>query len=418
VPPFEALNGLSGDGRVLFLTRSVRLFAYGLLSVGLVLYLREIGLSGATVGLLLLLTLVGDTAVSLAMTSAADIWGRRRTLQAGALLMIFAAVLLGATSNVWLLALGVTIGVLSPSGGEVGPFLSVEQAALSQTTSSRLRTVVFAWHNLTGAFSTATGALVAGFVAQRLVDSGWEAASAYRPLIAGYAVLGCVLFCCFLRLSAAVEAPQASAEKSRGVLRRPRPEVLGLTALFTLDSFASGFVLQSLLAYWFSVRFGTQPDVLGRLFFGTSLLGGISGLLAAQLSQRIGLINTMVFTHLPANALLIALAFAPTEGWAFAILLARHCIASMDVPARQSYTMAIVPPEERAAAAGVTGVARTIGSALAAPLAAVMMGSPDWGPAPLLLAGGLKIVYDVLLYRGFASLRPAEREAAEIPKGR
>ena len=388
------------------------MFGYGLASVVLVLYLSALGLPDPVIGLLLTLTLLGDAAISLWLTTHADRVGRRRVLFAGALLMCLAGVGFASTSALPVLILAATVGVISPSGNEVGPFLAVEQASLSQTITDRARTRVFAWFNLTGSFATATGALVGGGVAGALIASGWAPLDAYRAVIVVYACLGLLLAVLFWCVSPRVEvaqAPDASIARRLG-LHRSRGIVARLSALFALDAFAGGLVVQSLVAYWFHLRFGADVAVLGGVFFGANILAGISALAAARIADRIGLVRTMVFTHLPSNVLLAAVPLMPTLPLAIIVLLARFSISQMDVPTRQSYTMAVVDPDERSAAAGVTGIARSLGASVSPLLAAPLFGVASLAALPFLLAGGLKIGYDVALYRGFQSLRPRHEE--------
>ncbi len=392
------------DLPVLFATRSLRMAAYGAVSVVLVLYLAELGFSEARIGLLLTLTLLGDTGVSLFLTTHADRLGRKRTLIAGAALMLFAGIAFSLSGDFVVLLLAATIGVISPSGYEVGPFLAVEQACLSEVLSPERRTHVFAWYNLSGSFATALGALGAGVLAQGVHGAGATLLAGYRAVLMVYAGIGILLALGFTLLSRAVEANLAgSAQALLLGLGPSRNAVFRLSGLFSLDAFAGGFVVQSLIAYWFHVRFGLQPSVLGTIFFGTNLLAGVSALLAARLAARIGLINTMVFTHIPSNLLLIAVPLMPSLPLAVAVLLLRYSISQMDVPTRQSYTMGLVRPEERSAAAGVTGIARTTGAALSPSLSASLMGSAAWLNVPFYLAGGLKLIYDLLLYRAFRS---------------
>ncbi len=408
---------LSTDIRLLFTTRIVRLFAYGFLSVVLVLYLAEAGLAEAQIGLLLTLTLIGDTAISLWITTHADRTGRRRMLAIGAVLMVLAGLLFILTRNFYLLLLAATIGVISPSGNEVGPFLSIEQASLSQLISDERRTQIFAWYNLVGSFATAFGALCGGGLAQLLSDSGFTLYHSYRVIVAGYGALGIILLGIFFALSQRVEPPHVESNPAKAGesesktflgLGRSRKVVLGLSALFSLDAFAGGFIIQSMVAYWFNQRFGVEPGVLGGIFFGANILAGISALSAAWLARRIGLINTMVFTHIPSNLLLMAVPFMPTLPLAIAVLLLRFSISQMDVPTRQSYTMAVVEPDERSAAAGVTGTARTIGAGLAPVFAGALLANPALMGAPFLISGSLKIIYDLALYRSFRTIKPPE----------
>jgi MFS family permease len=412
---FFAMPRTSIDITLLFAARIVRLFAYGFLSVVLVLYLAEIGLPSGQIGLLLSLTLLGDAAISLWLTTSADRLGRRRMLLLGAALMAGAGVAFVITRNPLLLLVAAIVGVISPSGNEIGPFLSIEQASLTQLVTDRQRTRVFAWYNLAGSFATALGALCAGLLAQWLQNSGWLPVDAYRTVIVLYAGIGGVLFVLFLLVSSAIEVqPLAAAATGPRVLglHKSRGVVLQLSALFALDAFAGGFIVQSLMAYWFHVHFGADVELIGAIFFGANLLAGISALLAARIAARFGLINTMVFTHIPSNILLMLVPFMPTLPLAIAVLLLRFSISQMDVPTRQSYTMAVVAPDERSAASGVTSIARSLGAAASPALSGLLLASTLTFSAPFIISGGLKIVYDLLLYRKFRSVKPPEEKLA------
>ena len=404
--------GLSADGRTLFGTRILRLFAYGFLSVILALYLSQLGLSEVHIGLLFSFTLLGDTAISLWITTNADRVGRQRMLIAGAVLMILAAALFAVTRNYYLLLLAATVGVISPSGNEVGPFLSIEQASLSQLVSDRRRTHIFAWYNLAGSFATALGALSGGGISQLLQRMGYTPLLSYRVVVLGYGAVGLLLIGLFARLSATVEAPAPTVPAQPRVfgLHQSRKVVFRLAALFSLDAFAGGFVIQSLMALWFHQKFGVDPAVLGAIFFGANILAGISALSAAWVAGKIGLINTMVFTHLPSNALLILVPFMPSLGLAVAVLLLRFSISQMDVPTRQSYTMAMVAPDERSAASGITGVARTVGASLSPVITGAFMANPALLGLPFIISGGLKIIYDLALYSNFRAAKPPEEQ--------
>jgi MFS family permease len=398
---------LTGDAWLLFATRFIRLFAYGALSVVLVLYLVSLGLSESQTGLLLTSTLIGDTLVSLYLTTQADRRGRRRTLIIGAILMAGAGVAFAFTRNWWLLILAGTIGVISPSGHEVGPFLSIEQAALSHVVSDRTRTKVFAWYTLTGSVATALGALAGGRLASGL-EHRMPTMGTYRAVVILYAALGLALALLFSRLSPAAEATTLGERTARRRLFAGLPGldqssavVMKLSALFALDSFAGGFVIQSFAAYWFYLRYGVEPATLGAIFFWANILAGFSALVASRLASRFGLINTMVATHLPSNVLLILVPLMPTLPLAIAMLLLRFSISQMDVPARQSYVMAVVTPGERSAAGGITGVARTIGAAMSPIVVGFLFARPSLISVPFFIGGTLKIVYDLLLYRAF-----------------
>ncbi len=389
------------DLPLLFVTRALRMFSYGFLSVVLVLYLAGLGFSEGRIGLLLTLTLVGDTLISLWITLHADRVGRKRMLVLGAALMLLAGIPFALSGDFTVLVLAATFGVISPSGNEVGPFLAIEQAALSQVLPEDRRTGVFAWYHLTGAFATALGALAGGWVAQALQGAGLAPVASYRVLVFAYAAVGVLLAALFAKLSGAVEAPPAAAPAGRWGLHASKGVVLKLSALFSLDAFAGGFVIQSLVAYWFHQRFGVAPGTLGSIFFVANVLAGLSSLYAVKLAGRIGLIRTMVYTHIPSNVLLILVPLMPNLPLAVAMLLLRFSISQMDVPTRQAYTMAVVAPDERSAAAGVTGIARTTGAALSPVLAGPLLAVPALAGLPFFLAGGLKILYDLLLYRSF-----------------
>lgn len=403
------------DIALLFGSRAVRLFCYGFLSVVLALYLVEVGLSSRDVGLLFTVTLLGDAAISLWLTTSADRAGRRRTLLVGAALMIVAGVVFILTRQPAILMAAAIIGVISPSGNEIGPFLSVEQAALSQLLPDERRTRAFAWYNLAGSLATAAGALIGGWLSQTLQGGGLSVLESYRMVLLGYSLGGGLLFVLFLALSPAVEVrvrPETSSARRTLGLHKSRGVVARLSALFALDAFAGGFIIQSMMAYWFYLRFGVSEAVLGGIFFVANILAGISALLAARIAARIGLIRTMVFTHLPSNILLCLVPLMPTLPSAALVLFLRFAISQMDVPTRQSYTMAVVAPDERSAASGVTTIARSLGASLSPALSGALLGTTL--AAPFFLAGGLKIVYDLLLYRSFQAVRPPEEQTTTL----
>lgn len=408
----DTLRNLGSDGWLLLLARFVRLFAYGALSVVLVFYLTAVRLTESQTGLLLTLTLVGDTLISLLLTTRADRDGRRRMLIFGSLLMVGAGLVFAFTGNFLLLILAAMIGVISPSGNEVGPFLPIEQAAISQVVPSRSRTHLFAWYTLAGSVATALGSLIGGAISQIAQRSVTTPATGYRAVVVLYASLGVLLALLFSRLSPATEVAGTNADsppvRSFWGVGRSRKVVLKLSSLFALDAFAGGFVVQSFAAYWFYLRFGAEPAVLGAIFFGANVLAGLSSLLASWLASRYGLVKTMVFTHLPSNILLILVPLMPTLSLAITVLLIRFSISQKDVPTRQSYLMAVVAPEERSAAAGVAGVMRTVGAPIAPYFVGVMFAQDELVNLPFLIAGTLKIVYDVLLYRGFVAVRPVD----------
>jgi MFS family permease len=402
------------------------MFAYGALSVVLALYLAQVGLSSEQIGLLITATLAGDAVISLSIAGLADRLGRKQMLLLGAGLMIFAGAVFALTDNIVLLALAAIIGTISPSDKEVGPFLSIEQAILPQTTPDSNRTAIFAWYNLAGSFATALGALCGGGAASLLQKAGIPPLDSYRVVVVAYTLLGVVLALRFLTLSPqaevrlthlpTIETDDSSAPTLPAVARPPagffglhrsRNVVLRLSGLFMIDAFAGGLVVQSLIAYWFYIRFDVEPALLGGIFFGANILAGVSALVAARIAAHFGLINTMVWIHIPSNILLMLVPLAPNLPVAALVLLARFGLSQMDVPTRQSYTMAVVDPDERSAAAGITTAARTAASAAAPVLTGAMLGM-SLLVAPFILSGGLKIVYDVILYRNFHAIKPPE----------
>ena len=402
------------DFFIMFTTRIVRLFCYGFLSVVLALYLATAGLADQQIGLLFTLTLAGDAGITLWLTTSADRFGRKRTLLIGALLMMGAGLVFIFTKNPVLLMIAAIIGVISPSGNEIGPFLAIEQAGLTQMITDKRRTQVFAWYNLAGSFATATGALTGGWLAQALQKSGYTAFESYRTVLMGYATGGAVLFILFLFLSSTIEVPAdyliKQARKTTLGLHQSRGIVFKLASLFSLDAFAGGLVVQSMVAYWFYRKFGVAPGVIGSIFFGANFLAGISALLAGRLAKKIGLLNTMVFTHIPSNVLLMLVPVMPTLPLAITVLLLRFSISQMDVPARQSYTVALVAPDERSAASGVTAIARSVGAAISPSLTGIFLSVPSLLSLPFFLSGGLKIVYDLLIYRSFRTVKPPEEK--------
>ncbi len=397
--------------RILFSTRIIRLFCYGFLSVVLALYLAEVGLTEQQIGLLFTLTLVGDAGISLWLTTSADRFGRKKTLLIGALLMAGAGLAFILTRNIVILIAAAIIGVISPSGNEIGPFLSVEQASLSQLVSNARRTQVFAWYNLVGSFATATGALAGGWLAQILIAQGQQPRSAYTTVLMGYAVGGLLLAMLFLSLSKEIEVTTVQDATPRTLgLHKSRNIVIKLSSLFALDAFAGGLIVQSMIAYWFHIRFGIESGIIGSIFFGANVLAGISALLAVRIANKIGLINTMVFTHIPSNVLLMLVPLMPTLPLAIGLFLLRFSISQMDVPTRQSYTMAVVAPDERSAASGITAIARSIGASLSPVLTGLFLATPALLSLPFFLSGGLKIVYDLLLFREFRAVKAPEEQ--------
>ncbi|HEY3168423.1 MAG TPA: MFS transporter [Candidatus Binatia bacterium] len=397
---------LSRDGWLLFATCGVRSFAYGFLSVILGLYLDAIGLSAAAIGWIFTAALAGGAVMTSIITAVADRLGRKALLIVGALLMALAGWVFTVSDNPMVLMVAAIVGTISPSGKEVGPFLSIEQAILPQTTSDQHRTAVFSAYNLVGSFAGAIGALavVLPSLLSRTTISG------YRLLIWSYVGSAILLAVLFAFLSTGVEAEKKHEPPNRKIgLQKSGGMVAKLAGLFALDAFAGGFIVQSIVAYWFYLRFKTDLNLLGGIFFGTNLLAALSFLAAPAIARRFGLLNTMVFTHLPSNFLILFVPLMPNIELAVTVLLIRHLLSQMDVPTRQSYTMAVVDADERAASAGILSVARNAGAALAPLFTGAILAKPAWG-LPFLLAGGLKVVYDLWIYAVFRHVKPPEEK--------
>jgi MFS family permease len=395
---------LSRDGWLLFATCGVRSFAYGFLSVVLGLYLDAIGLTTTAIGWIFTAALAGGAVMTIVITTVADSFGRKTLLILGAVLMATAGWVFAIRSDPLVLTLAAIFGTISPSGKEVGPFLSIEQAILPETTQDQHRTTVFSAYNLIGSLCGALGALAVGLPSLFSLPQ----ITGYRFLVWGYVICAVVMMVLFGLLSPAIEAKAKTVSQKRVIgVQRSRGIVAKLAGLFALDAFAGGFIVQSIIAYWFYLRYKTDLNALGGIFFGTNLLAALSFLAAPAIARRFGLLNTMVFTHLPSNVLLLLVPLMPNLELAVVMLLVRNLLSQLDVPTRQSYTMAVVDPEERAASAGILSVARNGGAALAPLFTGAVLAVPSLG-LPFLLAGGLKVIYDLWIFALFRHVKPSE----------
>lgn len=377
------------------------------MSVVLPLYLVARGFSPLRIGALVTATLIGSAAVTLAVGLRAYRYERTRLLRIVALAMVATGLAFYAASPYWLLVVVAAVGTLNPSSGDVSVFLPTEQALLPATVAPRHRTTLFARYAFIGTGFAAVGSLAAGLSEPvRRRWPGLDEAAALRPAFLVYAAIGVAVWWSYGRLPADFgrdeRGPATPLGPSRSIVYR-------LAALFSLDSFGGGFVVQSILVLWLTERHHLSASTAGLIFFWSGLASGFSTLAAPWLARRIGLIRTMAFTHLPANALLAAAAFMPNTGAAVACLLARAALSQMDVPARTSYVMAVVSPAERPAAASITNVPRSLASAAPPFLAGWLLEHSAFG-WPLVLGGALKALYDVLLLAAFAELRPPEEQ--------
>ena len=338
----------------------------------------------------------------------ADRVGRRRTVAIMALLMAVGGLVFALTDRFGLLLVGAFTGTISVTSSEVGVFQTVEQAILPQTAPHERRTWLFSIYNTVANFAQALGSLAAGSVAA-FASLGFAGADAYRPLFVVYGLIGLANLLLFTGLSPRVELARVEGERRLFGIHRSGGIVARFAALFAFDAFAGGLVVHSVVAYWFFLRWGLEPAALGVLFFFVNVLSGVSLLVAGWLAGRIGLLNTMVFTHLPSNVLLILVPLMPTGPLAVAVYLARVSISQMDVPTRQSYTMAVVDPDERTATAGLLNLARVSATAVSPALAGFAFSVAALG-LPFILAGALKIPYDLILWRTFRGIRPPEEQ--------
>jgi MFS family permease len=391
--------GAAAGAERLVLARALRGAADGFASLVLVAYLAEQGFSPVAIGALVTATLLGSAALTLAV-GLAGARLRPRAVLFGACALMFATGLgLAGFSDFWPLVVVAFAGTLNPSDGDVSVFLPTEQALLADAVAGNERVALFARYNLAGALAGGLGALAVGAPDLLAGALGVSRSGALRAALALYGLVSLPIAWLYTGLPAR-EAATPASDVPRAPLTRSRAIVLQLTALFALDSFGGGFVVRSMLALWLFQRFAFSIQAAGNLFFASALLAGFSQLVSARLAARFGLIPTMVYTHLPANGFLVLAAFMPSAPLAVACLLLRMALSQMDVPARQSFVMAVVPPEERAAAASVTNVPRSLATALSPSLSGALLALTSFG-WPLVIGGTLKIAYDLLLWARF-----------------
>jgi len=380
----------------------------------LVIFLQDLGLSLTHIGLMFTLTLLGDAIISILLTTHADKFGRKITLIVGSLLSVITSIIFAISSSFWILLISAIIGVISPSGNEIGPFMAIEISSLSQVTRDVDRTKIMAWYNLFGCFSSATGALICGYILNILnTVCGLNMLTSCRVMMVVYAILQIVQTFLFFTLRSTIEVPNVSLNDSITTpvsqfmgLHKSKYIVFQLCCLFVIDSFAGSFILQSIVSDYFYDKYHTDSTELGRMVFICNLVAGISALFAARLADNIGLILTMVVTHLPSNILLILVPLMPNETSAIVMLCIRYSISQMDVPTRNAYVQGVVDADERSAANGVTNVVRSLGACLGPYFAGILYAQPQYRNYPFYIAGGLKIIYDLLLLWSFKAVKP------------
>lgn len=388
--------------RLILAARALRAFADGFVAVLLPAYLLALGHGEFQVGLLSTVALFGSACATLAVGRWGYRFAGRRLLLAAAVVMVATGLGFAALTDLWPLLLVAFLGPLNPSGGDVSVFLPLEHTALATAAQGISRTTVFARYSFSGSIAGALGALAVAVPGWLVAHAGFGMLGAMRAMFLGYAAIGIAVWVLYLRLPivrAGTVPPPAPLGPSRGI-------VVKLAALFCVDSFAGGLLINALLALWLFERFGLSLASAGAFFFWTGLLSAFSQLAAPAVARRIGLVNTMVFTHIPSSLCLIAAAFSPGLEWALGLLLARSALSQMDVPARSAYVMSVVTPAERPAAASFTAVPRSLASA-AGPVIAGALFAGGAVAAPLVICGVLKIAYDFALFAGFRRVAPS-----------
>ncbi len=403
------LDWLSRDGKLLLLAKGSRTFSYGFISVLLPYYLTALGYS-SSIGFVLTATLVGTALAMIAVIFRADRFGRKRTLLILGILMILSGLLFVSVPLLPVIFFAALIGNIGATGSETGSFLSIEQAILPLSTIETHRNDAFSVYNLVGYGGAAFGALFAA-TPTLLIQAGIPAIQSYQALFGVFALLGAVVTVAYLTLTSRVEEKGNRIHKP--ISTSSQPIVAKLSGLFAVDAFGGGLVIQAILSDWFLVRFNAKPEQTGAIFFLASIITAITIAIAPRIAHRIGLVKTMVFTHLPSNLLLASIPFAPTFATASLLLFARQSLSQIDVPSRQSYVMAVVPEEDRTGAASITNLSRSAAQSIGPSLSGGLIQAGLLSD-PFLLAGGLKIIYDLSLYLSFRRLKPPE-EARQSP---
>jgi MFS family permease len=406
---------LSKDGKLLLAARILRTFAYGFLSVVLAIYLKLVGFNDLYVGIILSATLINSVVFTLIASFYADRLGRRKVLIVYSALMSISGLVFFVTSNYIALIVSAFIGTINVTGTETGAFLSIEQAILPQTINdSKKRNTVYAIYNMAGTFAMSAGVLLSGLPHVFAQQYGLNQIESIKPLFALYSIIGLGVLGIYFLISSRVELRNnnndinTSAPFKQTLSPKSKEIVTKLSGLFAIDSFAGGFVIQSIVSFWFFTKFGVELATLSYIFSIAGVLTAFSFIVAAKLADKVGLINTMVFTHIPSNILLILVAFAPTLPLAIVLYMARMALSQMDVPTRQSYIVAVVEENERTAAAGITNISRNIAQSVSPSLAGYILQSLSFLSAPFVLGGVLKIIYDIALYFNFKNTRPPD----------
>jgi MFS family permease len=410
---------LTKDGKLLLAARTLRTFAYGFLSVVLAIYLKLIGFNDLYIGFILTATLINSVIFTLIASFYADRIGRRKVLILYSALMSVSGLVFFVTSNYVALIISAFVGTINVTGTETGAFLSIEQAMLPQTIDDpKKRNTVYALYNMAGTFAMSAGILVTGLPQIFAQHYGLNQIESIKPLFLLYSIIGLGVLGIYFAISNRIEVNRNMNTSTTNTPRlfkqtlspKSKEIITKLSGLFAIDSFAGGFVIQSIVSFWFYTKFGIELTTLSYIFSIAGVLTAFSFLVAAKIADKIGLINTMVFTHIPSNILIILVALAPTLPLAIVLYLARMALSQMDVPTRQSYIVGVVDENERTAAAGITNISRNIAQSVSPSLAGYILQSLSILSAPFVLGGVLKIVYDVALYLNFKHIKPSDEE--------
>ena len=403
------LDWLTKDGKLIISARIIRTFSFGFLSMILAIYLKQIGFDELFIGFILSATLVNSIIFNLFSSFFADRIGRKKVLIIYASLMTVSGCVFLLTENYFALIIAAFIGTINVTGSETGAFLSLEQAILPQTVKSIKKTnSVFALYNMIGTFAMAGGVLLASLPQILQENFGYSTIDSFKPLFLIYLLAGIAVVVIYFFFSKEIEVKKSLDSKTFSTNLSPKSKqiILKLSSLFALDSFAGGFVIQSIVAFWFFTKFGVDLTTLSLIFSVAGVLTAISFFFAAKIADRIGLIYTMVFTHIPSNILLILVAIAPTFHMALGLYLARMSLSQMDVPTRQAYIVAVVEENERTAAAGITNTSRNIAQSISPSITGAIIQSL-WLSAPFVIGGMLKIVYDIGIFINFRKIKPS-----------
>jgi MFS family permease len=407
------LDWITKDGKLLLSARIVRTFSYGFLSIILAIYLKLVGFDEILIGIILSATLANSVIFNLFASFYADKIGRRKILIIYATLMSISGSVFFLTENYIALIFAAFIGTINVTGSETGAFLSIEQATLPQTVKNpKKRNTIFALYNMAGTFAMSLGILLAALPQIFEENLGWNKIESFKPLFLVYIFTGISVVGIYFFLSKKIEVQNNNTlgkPFTNGLSKKSKKIVWKLSSLFSLDSFAGGFVIQSIVAFWFFTRFGVDLTTISIVFSIAGVLTAFSFIIATKLADKIGLINTMVFTHIPSNILLIAIAFAPSFYLALTLYLARMSLSQMDVPTRQSYIVSVVNENERTAVAGITNTSRNVAQAISPSITGVIIHSL-WLSAPFVIGGILKIAYDIGIYFNFRKIKPPEED--------